>query len=118
MTHQLIQLVEKKYLRSDLPEIKPGNYIRVWQKIKEEKREFSQAFEGLVISIKGGGTRKTMIVRGQVAGQMVEKIYHLNSPVIEKIDILGKAKTRKAKLYFVRKLHPREIKRKLKIKIA
>lgn len=117
MVHQLVQLVEKKYLRQDLPEIKPGSYVRVWQKVKEGKREFSQAFEGLVIAIRGGGTRKMITIRGEAAGQMIEKIYPLHSSVIEKIDILGQAKTRRAKLYFIRKLHPREIKKKLKISI-
>ncbi len=118
MTHQLIQLVEKKYLRSDLPEIKTGSYVRVWQKIREAKREFFQPFEGIVIALKGGGTRKMLTVRGEAAGQMIEKTYPLHSPVIEKIEILGQAKTRRAKLYFIRKLHPREIKRKLKISIS
>lgn len=118
MTHQLVQLVEKKYLRTDLPEIKPGHYIRVFQKVKEAKREFTQAFEGLVIAVKGGGTRKMFTVRGEAGGQMVEKTYPYHSPVIERIEILNQAKTRRAKLYFVRKLHPREIRKKLKIKIT
>ncbi len=118
MTHQLIQLVEKKYIRKDLPEIKPGMLVRVWQKIKEQKREVLQPFEGIIIAIKGGkGTRRMFTVRGEVAGQMVEKIYPYHSPIIEKIEVLGQAKTRRAKLYFVRKLHPKEIKKKLKIKI-
>lgn len=117
MTHQLIQLVEKKYLRSDLPEIKSGSYIRVWQKIKEAKREFVQPFEGLVISVKGGGTKKMFTVRGLAGGQMIEKTYPYHSPIIEKIEILGQAKTKRAKLYFIRKLYPRAIKKKLKISL-
>jgi large subunit ribosomal protein L19 len=52
MTHQLIQFVEERYSRNDLPEIKPGMLVRVWQKIKEKKREFVQPFEGIVISVK------------------------------------------------------------------
>ena len=118
MTHSLINVVEEKYLRKDLPEIKPGMVVRVWQKIKEKKREFLQKFEGLVISVKRKkGTRVMFTVRGEAAGQMIEKTYPLHSPLIEKIEILGQAKTRRAKLYFVRGLHPREIKKKLKISI-
>jgi len=116
MTHQLIQFVEERYLRNDLPEIKPGMVVRVWQKIKEKKREFIQPFEGIVISVKNKkGTRKMFTVRGSAAGQMIEKTYPYNLPTIEKIEILKQGKARRAKLYFIRKLHPREIKKKLKI---
>lgn len=116
MTHQLIQYIENKYQRDDLPEIKPGMVLRVWQRIREKKREFLQAFEGLVIRIKNKkGSRKMFIVRGEAAGQIIEKIYPYNLPTIEKIEILKQGKARRAKLYFVRKLHPREIKKKLKI---
>jgi large subunit ribosomal protein L19 len=116
MTHQLIQFVEEKYSRKDLPEIKPGMLIRVWQRIKEKKREFVQPFEGIVISVKNKkGTRKMFTVRGSAGGQMIEKTYPYNLPTIEKIEILKQGKARRAKLYFIRKLHPREIKKKLKI---
>ncbi|MER3406862.1 MAG: 50S ribosomal protein L19 [Patescibacteria group bacterium] len=116
MTNQLIKIVEEKYTRKDLPEIKPGMLVRVWQKYQEKKKERLQSFEGLVISVKRKkGTRVMFTVRGEAGGQMIEKTYPLHSPVIEKIEILGQAKTRRAKLYFVRKLHPREIKKKLKI---
>jgi large subunit ribosomal protein L19 len=116
MTHSLIQYVEKKYLRNDLPEIKPGMVVRVWQRFKEKNRELLQPFEGIVIAVrKKIGTRKTFIVRGNVAGQAVEKIYPYNLPSIEKIEILKQGKTRRAKLYFIRNLSPRQIKKKLKI---
>lgn len=116
MTNQLIKSVEEKYLRKDIPEIKSGMLVKVWQKIKEEKREFVQSFEGIVISVKRKkGTRVMFTVRGKAGGQIIEKTYPLHSPLIEKIEILGIAKTRRAKLYFIRKLHPREIKKKLKI---
>jgi len=118
MTHNLIKIVEEKYLRKDLPEIKPGMIVRIWQKIKEKKREFLQKFEGLVISVRRKkGTRVMFTVRGEAGGQIIEKIYPLHSPLIEKIEILGQAKTRRVKLYFVRRLHPREIKKKLKVSI-
>jgi large subunit ribosomal protein L19 len=116
MTHQLIQFIEEKYSRKDLPEIKPGMVVRVWQKIKEPKREFLQKFEGIIISIRNKkGSRKMFTVRGEAAGQIIEKTYPYSLPTIEKIEILKQGKTRRSKLYFIRKLYPREIKRKLKI---
>ncbi len=116
MTQQLIQYVEEKYSRKDLPEIKPGMVVRVWQRFSEKNRDIVQPFEGIVIGVrKKKGTRKMFIVRGEAAGRMVEKIYPYNLPTIEKIEILKQGKTRRAKLYFIRKLHPREIKKKLKI---
>jgi len=117
MSNNLIHLVEQKYLRKDLPEIKPGYLVRVFQKIKEKKREMIQAFEGIVISVKRKkGTRVMFTVRGEAGGQMIEKTYPLHSPLIDKIEILGVSKVRRAKLYFLRKLHPREVKKKLKTK--
>jgi len=116
MTNQLISLVESKYTRNDLPEIRPGMVVKVWQRFKEKKRDVVQAFEGIVIAIRNRkGSRKMFIVRGEAGGQIVEKIYPYNLPTIEKIEILKQGKTRRAKLYFIRKLHPRAIKRKLKI---
>lgn len=116
MTHQLIQYVEEKYSRKDLPDIKPGMFVRVWHKFKEKKKESIKPFEGIVISIKNKkGTRKMFTLRGEIAGQMVEKTFPFNLPTITKIEILKKGKARRAKLYFIRKLHPREIKKKLKI---
>ncbi|GIW67163.1 MAG: 50S ribosomal protein L19 [Candidatus Parcubacteria bacterium] len=116
MTHQLIQYIEEKYSRQDLPEIKPGMVVRVWQKFKEKKGESLKPFEGIVISLKKKkGTKKMFTVRGEAAGQMVEKTYPFNLPTITKIEILKQGKTKRAKLYFIRKLHPRKIKRKLRI---
>jgi len=116
MTNQLISFVESKYIRNDLPEIKPGMVVKVWQRFKEKKRDVVQAFEGVIISIRNKkGTRKMFTVRGEAGGQMVEKTFPYNLPTIEKIEILKQGKARRAKLYFIRKLHPRAIKRKLKI---
>lgn len=116
MTNQVIIDLEKTLMRKDLPEIKPGMVVKVWQKIQEKKRTLIQPFEGIVISVKNKNSlRKMFTVRGEAAGQMVEKTYPYHSPAIEKIEILKQGKARRAKLYFVRKLHPRKIKRKLKI---
>lgn len=107
-----VNLITHKYLRQ-VPEIKSGMLVRVTEKLKENK---TQIFEGIVIAVKHGkGINSTFTVRGEVAGQWVEKIYPLHSPNIEKIEILKQGKTRKAKLYFIRQMSKSEIRRRIKI---
>ncbi len=107
-----ISLITSKYLR-DVPEIKSGMKVRVTEKLKEGK---FQQFEGIVIAVKHGrGINATFTVRGQVAGEWVEKIYPLHSPMIEKIEILKKGKSRKAKLYFIRDWPESKIRKRLKL---
>jgi large subunit ribosomal protein L19 len=89
--------------------------VRVWQIFQEKNKEIVTPFEGIVIAIKNKNRlNMTFTVRGKAAGQYVEKIYPYHSPVIKKIEILGESKTRRAKLYFVRKLSDYEIRKKLK----
>ena len=95
--------------------IKPGNTVRVWQKIKEGNKTRLQAFEGLVIAHKHGSEPgATFIVRKVIEGIGVERIFPLFSPNIEKVDLIKKAKTRRAKLYYVREKAAREISKKMK----
>jgi large subunit ribosomal protein L19 len=94
--------VEKKFLRSDLPEIKPGDVVRVWTKIKDKEKETLTHFEGIVISVRGRGTGKTFTVRNVLSGVGVERIFRYHSPYIEKIEILKKVRVRRAKLYYLR----------------
>ncbi len=111
----LIKNFEEKFKRADLPELKPGMIVRVWQIFQEKNKEIVTPFEGIVIAIKNKNRlNMTFTVRGKAAGQYVEKIYPYHSPVIKKIEILGESKTRRAKLYFVRKLSDYEIRKKLK----
>jgi len=108
--------VTKKYLRTDLPEIKPGQLVKVWQAFYEKNKKVVQAFEGIVLAVrKPKSIQKTFTVRGVAAGQYVEKTYFYHSPTIEKIEILGKGKVRRAKLYFIRSLSPVKIRSKLKL---
>ena len=96
-----------------IPEFKPGDTIKVFEKIPKEKR--TQVFEGICIAKKHGKEPgATFTVRGKVLGQWVEKIYPLFSPLIEKIEVVKRGKVRKAKLYFIREKSEKEIKRKLK----
>ncbi len=103
MTHLLVQKVEKKQIRKDIPEIHPGYTIKVYQKIKEGEKERIQVYEGLVIAMNHGhGVSKTMIVRKMVEGIGVEKIFPVNSPNIAKIEVVRIGKVRKSKLFYMR----------------
>jgi len=87
----------------NLPELKPGDTIRVHQKIKEGNKERIQIFEGVIIAKKHGrGVSATITVRKVVDGIGVERIFPIHSPVIEKIEIVRRGKTRRAKLYYLR----------------
>lgn len=90
-------------LKKDLPTLKPGQTVRVSQRIKEGGKERAQAFEGLVIATKHGrGSNGTFTVRKVSSGIGVERTYPLHSPTIDKIEILKSAKVRRAKLYYMR----------------
>jgi len=114
MTDKL-QEFNKEQLRKDLPEIKPGDLVRVYQKIKEGDKERTQQFEGIVLARKHGkGISSTITVRGVRAGVGVERIFPLHSPNIEKIDILKRGRVRRAKLYYLREKTEKEIRKKIK----
>ena len=99
----IIDRLIAKTRRTDLPEFKPGDTVRVQVKIKEGDKERLQAFEGLVIA-KSAGNQPSFTVRKMSFGQGVERIFPLNSKVIEKIDVLRSAHVRRAKLYYLRAL--------------
>jgi large subunit ribosomal protein L19 len=93
----------QEQLKKDLPEIRPGYTVIVYQKIKEGDKERIQAFEGLVIAIKhGSGINATVTVRKISGGIAVERIFPLHSPSIQKIEVVKKSKVRRAKLYYLR----------------
>jgi len=99
----LMDKVVAKLQRSDLPKFKPGDTVRVHVKIKEGDKERLQAFEGTVIS-RSRGPDASFTVRKMSFGQGVERIFPVNSKVIDKIEILRSAQVRRAKLYFLRGL--------------
>jgi large subunit ribosomal protein L19 len=107
--------IEKTYLRTGLPDIRPGDTVRVHQRIKEGDKERVTPFEGLVLAHKHGkGITATFTVRKVVDGIGVERIFPLHSPTITKIDVLRHSKTRRAKLYYIREKAAREIRKKMK----
>ena len=101
----IVNLVEKitsSQIRTDLPEFRVGDTVRVDVKIVEGKRERIQAFEGMVIARKGGGISETFTVRKVSYGVGVERIFPLHSPKIANITVVKKGKARRAKLTFLR----------------
>lgn len=110
----LLKVVEAKYTRTDLPEFRPGDTVRVAYRVKEGNRTRVQNFEGIVIKIKRNGYNTSFTVRKVSYGVGVERIFPLNSPLIEKVEIVQRGRARRAKLYFIRELSEREIRRKLR----
>lgn len=99
---QKIRLVEAKYKKESILPFEIGDTVKVWVRIIEGDRERLQAFEGVVISIRGKGINRSFIVRKISYGVGVERIFLINSPRIDHVDIVRKAKVRRAKLYYLR----------------
>ncbi len=105
-----VNIEERKNL-----DIKPGDTIKVWQKIQEKGKTRLQAFEGLVLSRKHGTEAGgTFTVRKVIDGVGVEKIFPLYTPLIDKIELLRRSKVRRAKLYFVREKAAKEIRKQMR----
>ena len=96
--------IEREMMRLDLPGFAPGDTVKVHVKIKEGEKERIQAFQGVVISKRGGGTRATFTVRKVSYGIGVERIFPLHSPIIDKIEVITYGRVRRSKIYYLRKL--------------
>ncbi len=102
-TSPIIQKLLAKVQRTDLPALTAGDTVRVHVKIKEGDKERVQAFEGVVIS-RTRGPQASFTVRKMSFGQGVERIFPINSKVIDKVELLRSGKVRRAKLYYLRSL--------------
>ncbi|KJY62479.1 50S ribosomal protein L19 [Bombilactobacillus mellifer] len=104
MQSPLIDQVTKSQLRTDLPDFRPGDTIRVHAKVVEGNRERIQIFEGVVIKRRGSGISATYTVRKISSGVGVERTFPLHSPRVAKIEVVRQGRVRRAKLYYLRSL--------------
>ena len=102
--HPLLKEIEGSYRRSDLPELRSGDSVRVHTLIKEGDKERVQVFEGVVIGQHRGGSRASFTVRKISYGVGVERIFPLHTSRIEKIEVLSKGQVRRARLNYLRAL--------------
>jgi large subunit ribosomal protein L19 len=97
-------LVDQAYLRTDIPEFRPGDTVKVHVRVVEAGRERIQVFQGVVIRRQGGGLQETFTVRKISFGVGVERTFPLHSPSIGKLEVVTRGKVRRAKLYYLREL--------------
>ena len=115
MNQKLISFNLKQRKPLDIPELKAGDMIKIFRKIKEGSKERLHAFQGTVIAIKGGqSSSKTITIRKVSFGIGVELVLPLSSPQIEKIEFVKRTRARRAKLYFVRDKSVKVLSKKLK----
>lgn len=100
----IVQAITQEQLRSDLPNFRPGDTVKVHVKVIEGTRERIQLFEGVVIKRRGGGISETFTVRKISYGVGVERTFPLHSPKIDKLEVARRGKVRRAKLYYLREL--------------
>ena len=94
--------IEKEYTQKEMPDMNPGDTVKVFVRIIEGNKERIQAFEGTVIKKHGSGINKTVTVRKVFQGIGVERVFAIYSPRIEKIQVLRKGDVRRSKLYYLR----------------
>jgi len=98
----IIDLLEEEQLRDDVPELSPGDTVRVHVKVVEGTRERIQVFEGLVIALQKGGAQRSMTVRRTAHGVGVERTFPVHSPRLAQIEVVRHGRVRRAKLYYLR----------------
>ncbi|MDD7384355.1 MAG: 50S ribosomal protein L19 [Actinomycetaceae bacterium] len=102
---QKLDFVEKPMLRTDIPEFRAGDTVRVNVKVVEGNRTRTQAFQGVVIAKDGAGIAKTFVVRKISFGVGVERRFPMHSPSIESVEVISRGDVRRAKLYYLRDRH-------------
>ena len=100
----ILRAVEQPHIKTDAPDFRPGDTVRVETKVVEGTRTRNQAFEGVVIAINGTGSRKSFTVRKISFGEGVERVFPYSSPLLAKVTVLERGKVRRAKLYYLRDL--------------
>ena len=98
----IIRSIEQEFYKTDLPEFRVGDTVKVHLKIKEGTRERIQVFEGYILKRQNGGLGETFTVRRIASGVGVEKTFPLHSPKIDKIEVIKRGRVRRAKLNYMR----------------
>lgn len=104
MSQSVLQQITESQLKTDLPEFRPGDTVRVHVVVREGGKERIQVYEGVVIARRGGGISDTITVRKVSYGVGVERTFPVHSPSVAKIEVVRKGKVRRAKLYYLRNL--------------
>ena len=102
--HPIMEKLAARLQRTDIPQMAPGDTVRVQVKIKEGDKERLQAFEGTLIARNGTGMGESITVRKVSFGQGVERIFPVNAKVVDHIDVVRTGRVRRAKLYYLRGL--------------
>jgi len=98
----VIDAIEREQLRTDIPDFRPGDTVRVHVKVVEGEKERIQVFEGAVLRRSNGGNRETFTVRKVSYGVGVERTFPIHSPRIDRIEVTTRGRVRRAKLYYLR----------------
>src|SRR5258707_5641057 len=102
--HTAIAELEQAQIRSDIPDFRPGDTLKVHIKVTEGNRSRVQVFQGVVIRRQGGSARETFTVRKISYGVGVERTFPVHTPAIDKIEVISRGRVRRAKLYYLRSL--------------
>lgn len=100
----VLDMLEKEQMRTDIPGFKPGDTVKVYVKIVEGQKERIQVFQGSVIRKRAGQNRATFTVRKISSGIGVERTFPLHSPIIDKIEIVMRGRVRRSRLYYLREI--------------
>ncbi len=110
----LIKKIENEHLRLDLPEFRAGDTIKVYMRIIEGEKERLQMFQGAVIRVRRGGTGSTFMVRKISDGVGVERIFPMDSPFIDRVEVVTQGDVRRNRLYYLRNLKGKAARIKVK----
>ncbi|HET6909034.1 MAG TPA: 50S ribosomal protein L19 [Mycobacteriales bacterium] len=111
---QTLDAIDAAALRSDIPDFRPGDTVKVHVRVVEGNRERIQVFQGVVIRRQGGGVRETFTARKVSFGVGVERTFPVHSPIVDHIEIVTRGDVRRAKLYYLRELRGKKAKIKEK----
>jgi large subunit ribosomal protein L19 len=111
-----VDIVERQTRRRDLPPFRPGDTVRVHVKIREGEKERTQVFEGVVIRRRRGGSSATFTVRKVSYGVGVERIFPVESPAVQKIEIKSRGHVRRSRLYYLRDLRGKKARLRSKLR--